>query len=96
MNRLRITLASIAVGGIVGAGIMGIGVARADVTVCDYLDAHPSLADVEDLLAMGVYGNQWSSAETAQFIVAEVKADCPRHMFTLQEAVRRSNQGYMV
>lgn len=78
------------------AALIGMGVlaapAQADgVDVCDYLDAHPNVYGVEDLIAMGLMGNGMSPEQLGAFLFNEVNTYCPRHLLTLRAAVH-SNQ----
>lgn len=85
VDKLRQTLASIAVGGLIGAGLMAIPAARADTyDVCAYLDARPSVGGVEDLIGMGITGNGWTPEYTGKFVAEQVIDFCPRHTIELQ------------
>lgn len=56
-------------------------------TVCDVLDANPTTHGVEDVIAKAVYGNGMSPQQAAEFIFSEISNYCPRHLFTLQQAM---------
>lgn len=72
------------VSGLIAAAILFATPARADYTVCDYLDMRPTPAGVEDLIGMGVVGNEWTPEYTGKFIADQVITYCPRHLLTLQ------------
>lgn len=63
--------------------------AKADVFVCPYLDAHPTVAGVEDLLGIGMAVNGWSPEYTGKFVVNEVVNNCPRHLLTLEDFIAK-------
>jgi hypothetical protein len=63
------------------------------VTVCDYLDANPTVAGVEDLVATGIVYNDMTPQEVGGFIRSEVDEWCPRHLLVLQEYVDKWSPG---
>lgn len=90
MKKLRIMLASIGIGALVGAGLMQTAIARADdrVDVCAYLDTRPTVAGVEDLMTIGLFsgidGRKATPEQVATFVFTEVRDGCPRHLFELK------------
>ena len=66
------------------SGLFFAPAANADVLVCPYLDAHPSVAGVEDLAGIGITVNGWTPEMVGEFIWSEVNNNCPRHLLTLQ------------
>lgn len=58
--------------------------ARAETTVCGYLDTHPTATGVEDLIGIAVVADQMTPEQAGHFIANEVINWCPRHLLTLQ------------
>lgn len=81
---VRRTLAAIAVGGVLAAsGLLWATEAHAN-AVCDYLDTHPGVAGVEDLVAASHYALPDSTDfQHGQAIAVIVASECPRHLFDL-------------
>lgn len=85
MKKIRSIAMSAAVGMLI---LMQAAIAHAEpVEVCAYLDAHPSVAGIEDLAAMGIYGNGWTDQQVGTFIGQQIATYCPRHGFELQAFV---------
>lgn len=80
---------------LVGAGfLIGTPVASADVTVCSYLDAVPTVAGVEDVIAILLVRNGLTPEEAGQVLYSEITNYCPRHLLTLQAAMDAYGVGH--
>lgn len=64
--------------------------------ICSYLDAHPTVAGVEDLVGIGITINGMSPYETGAFIRDVVDNECPRHLVTIQMYLDKWNPGATV
>lgn len=84
MKKLLIA-STVAVATIVAAPIAN---AQPNNPVCSYLDAHPNIAGVEDVIGIAVAGGidpYDAGSYTAQIVIE----DCPRHLPTLQAYVAK-------
>lgn len=87
----KIAVPLIGFGGVICAAAMLLASpAHADTyDVCEYLDARPSVAGVEDLIAMGMTGNGWTPEYTGKFIADQVFDNCPRHTIELRAFIAK-------
>lgn len=88
--KLRIIIISMVVGALIVVGLWRIASARADTyDVCEYLDARPTVAGVEDLIAMGITGNHWSAEHSGKFVADQIVDYCPRHTIELKAFINK-------
>lgn len=95
-TKLFVMAVMVFIGAVLGS-MFGAQVAKADVYVCDYLDARPTIAGVEDLVAIGITQNGMTPREAGMFIGNEVRTLCPRHLLTIQMYINKwVGPGYVV
>lgn len=63
--------------------------AGADIMVCSYLDARPTVAGMEDLLGIGITINGWTPEYTGKFVANQIINNCPRHLIVMQEFINK-------
>lgn len=85
-HRKNTALAAIAV---VAATVLAPTASADTYDVCAYLDDRPSVAGVEDLMAMGMTGNGWTPEYTGEFVAKTIIEQCPRHTIELRAFIAK-------
>ena len=92
MRNLRIILASLLFGGLIGGGLMSLAIARADTdnaanayaavygsAVCSTLDSYPSFAGIIGII-QAIEKDGLSAYQAGEVVGISVSEICPRHM----------------
>lgn len=86
----RLTMKKLAVGVAIASAIVFAPSANADYPfVCEYLDNHPYISGVEDLVGIAIVQENMTGSEAGEVILNIVVNNCPRHLLTLQQFARK-------